>query len=334
MPPTKGQPTASALPPEVQELASKTRPKWEPRHRAPARQAGDVLPYVVTITPEEAADILKWRNPHNRVPRLRVARMIARDILADEFDQNGESIKFEIDTGFLLDGQTRLLACVFARIPIRVVVVEGVFRRGQATMDAGTQRSVSDDLKIYKESNTAVLGGLLLRVATWDWCLKEYGAGNYVGRVNYKPSKRQQLELLYDGGSPGKDAVDATLMRYATKRGQSIYQSIGIPQSCWAFCFYECAKLNRPEADEFFKRMEKGTNVGPNAPHVLRETLIHKRNKEQRTSAAYQKTPESLYAALIILGWNRYAHGLVTHKLNFRAGGANPEHFPQFEMPQ
>lgn len=333
MPPIKRKSTADGLPTYVTQLASKTDPGYEPRLRAPVRRKGDPLVYIDTISPRQAADILMYRNAHNRQPRKNVIEAMARDMANGEFDLNGESIKFDTE-GNLADGQNRCHAGCMANMPFDTVVCEGIPPKGQQTMDAGTKRIVSDDLKIRGEINTAVLGSLLLRVATWNWAQHEYGFGNYVKRVNYAPSKKEQLALMYDPIT-GKDTPEAPALRAATKRAQSIYQVISVPQSCWAFCIYKCAELHPTDAAEFFRRMERGADPVDDEPtHVLRETLIQRRNKEQRSSTNYQRTPESVYAALILLAWNAYAQGIKIKRLSFKAGGPTPDRFPQPEMPE
>lgn len=333
MPPIRKKSTADALPSYVTQLASKTDPGYEPRLRAPSRRKGDPLVFIDTITPQRAADILTYQNARNRQPRKAVIEAMARDMALGEFDLNGESIKFDTE-GNLADGQNRCYAGCMANVPFDTVIVEGISPKGQQTMDAGTKRIVSDDLKIRGEMNTAVLGSLLLRVATWNWAKHEYGYGNYVNRVHYKPSKKEQLALMYDPIT-GKDTAEADALRAATKRGQALYQIIAVPQSCWAFTVYKCTEQDEAEAKEFFRRMERGADPIADEPsHLLRETLIQRRNKEQRTSVNYQRTPESVYAALIFLAWNAYVEGVKIKRLSFRAGGATPDRFPEPEAPQ
>src|SRR3954469_22575211 len=88
---------------------------------------------IETITPEKAA---KWlaHNPANR--NLADARFgaFAAAVLRNEWRLHGESIKFDLN-GDLLDGQHRLAAVVKSGVTIQSVVVRGVPRDDQKTID-------------------------------------------------------------------------------------------------------------------------------------------------------------------------------------------------------
>lgn len=60
---------------------------------------------------------------------------------------NGEAIKFS-NTGRLLDGQHRLLACVESGCSVRTLVIRGLPEDTQETMDAGKSRTMANVLEL------------------------------------------------------------------------------------------------------------------------------------------------------------------------------------------
>jgi hypothetical protein len=319
MPKRAGAQSTAILPPEVEALAAPEPPAFEMPKRLPRRLPDDPVCFVDDVTPEQAATWLKWCNPTNRVRRDRNIRTMAADMVAGDFEVNGEALKFD-KNGILLDGQNRLFSCVEAGVPFRTVIVLGAV--AQETMDAGATRTIADDLKIRKELNSATMAGLLKRVAIWDHTLKQDGEGNYLGRTLFTPSKKQQLRLLYNP-STGRDTADADDLRLAVHWGARAHQKLNVSGSCLSFCFWLFSDVDLDEAIAFFEKLmdERDCKVGEQA-HVLREVLRVRTHREH-------PTPEQQYAALIILAWNAYMEGRQIKKLTFRVGGAMPDRFPQ-----
>jgi hypothetical protein len=319
MPRTAQQQSTATLPPEVLELAAPEKPDFEMPKRLPRRLTDDPIAYVDTVTPEQAATWLRWCNGKNRVPRNTRIRTMAEDMANGDWENNGEAIKFD-KYGNLLDGQNRLFACVLAGEPFRTLQVYGAV--AQETMDAGAARSVGDDLKIRGEKYTATLGGILRRVAVWRYAQDEFGEGNYIGRLQYAPSKKQQLRILYSG-STGRDTADADLLREAADVGTMAYFKVGVSAAALAFCYYLFATIDREEAILFYKKLtDEISPVTGEQVHVLRRNLHNRVQREART-------PEAQYAALIILAWNAQQEGREIKNLTFRVGGSMPDKFPQ-----
>ena len=159
------------------------------------REPGVPLAFFMTFTPQMAADVLRWRNPHNRARREAFIKAITADMENGDFLLNGESIKFDID-GNLLDGQNRLNSCVRSGKSFRTLVVEELPRPTQRTIDAGAVRFLAEDLSMMGETNIHVLAGTLARVIAWLYHLDKTeqesdGAnvyGNYKGRFTFRPS--------------------------------------------------------------------------------------------------------------------------------------------------
>lgn len=99
---------------------------------------------VETITPAVAKAMLKHNVGNRPVDKERVA-MLAADIVAGNWHENGESIKFD-KNGNLVDGQHRLMACILAGIPIKSIVIRGV--EDARGIDCGKKRTFGDFAKM------------------------------------------------------------------------------------------------------------------------------------------------------------------------------------------
>lgn len=101
----------------------------------------------ITITPEMAKNVLETSNPDNRPISPREVDMLAREMEAGRFKDNGDTFKFDT-TGRLLDGQHRLAAIAKSGIPlIDAIIVYGISPDAVDTIDSGRKRSASDKAK-------------------------------------------------------------------------------------------------------------------------------------------------------------------------------------------
>lgn len=108
---------------------------------------------VKTISPKMAEEMLK-RNTKNRpILKSRVDGYV-REILAGRWAENGESIVFA-ESGWLADGQHRLLAISKAGIPIECVVVT-VSDENAMYYDIGRKRNFKDSVLINHEEFAGV----------------------------------------------------------------------------------------------------------------------------------------------------------------------------------
>ena len=97
---------------------------------------------VETITPEIATEYLKanTKNYRGKLSRAKVIQY-AEDMKAGRWELNGEAIEFNED-GVLVNGQHRLAAIVYAKIPIQMAVIRGV-KKGVTIYDIGFNRTVN-----------------------------------------------------------------------------------------------------------------------------------------------------------------------------------------------
>ena len=137
------------------------------------------------ITPKQAEKYLEKNIENNRPILDRHVAVLARDMKAGNWVQNGETIKFN-GTGSLLDGQHRLWACIEAKVPFTTAVARGV--PSLEEVDRGRSRAMSHILAMRQVKN-AIKVSVAIRTI-WRWENTNWRASQII------PSTRESLELL------------------------------------------------------------------------------------------------------------------------------------------
>lgn len=106
--------------------------------------ANSVRLKIMVISPSFAAKLLS-HNPNNRSVRPAHVDAMARDMYSGRFQCNGDAIRIS-ESGELLDGQHRLLACVQSGVSFESIVVSGLSDLVKATIDSGAARCHADRL--------------------------------------------------------------------------------------------------------------------------------------------------------------------------------------------
>ena len=212
----------------------------------------------VDVTPELATQWLDDYNTQNRNLRYRVSGSYATDMEADEWDMNGETIKFAED-GTLLDGQHRLQGIKDTGVTLTLIVVRGLAKTAQATIDRNTPRRFADDLKItYKEPNHLALAALVRAVFLWKKGYKRRSSG-------YIPSGKQLMHTYLEHPELG----------FIVSRAANIAKKSGMTPSVVGLCIWLFEQSNPKEADTFFERLADGQNMGRGNPiYELRRQAI------------------------------------------------------------
>jgi hypothetical protein len=99
---------------------------------------------IVTMTPEWAAKLLATNKNNRSISKNAVAAM-ARDMIAGKWRLNGDAVRIGAD-GELKDGQHRLSACVVAGVTFQTLLMTGVDKEDQLTIDRGRPRNIGDTL--------------------------------------------------------------------------------------------------------------------------------------------------------------------------------------------
>lgn len=126
-----------------------------------------------TITPEVAKELLE-NNTSNRKVRGRVVNAYAEEMLNDNWQLNGEAVQIA-DSGILMNGQHRLLACCKANKPFSTFVVSGVSGDTVfSTIDTGTKRTASDVFGMEGiKYSTSIASALVPLVRYENWTKKD-----------------------------------------------------------------------------------------------------------------------------------------------------------------
>jgi len=120
---------------------------------------------VETITPKVATRYLEDNVINNRPISDRHVAALARDMIADRWSENGETLKFS-PTGELLDGQQRLWACISADKPFTTAVVRGV--KSLDDVDRSRPRTLGHALGMRGYKRSTKLSVVVNTVWRWE----------------------------------------------------------------------------------------------------------------------------------------------------------------------
>jgi len=237
------------------------------------------------ITPELAAEWLE-RNTHNRPLNLALAGIYARDMLAGNWQVNGESIKLS-QSGTLLDGQHRLHAVIIAGRAIRSVVTFGLSDDTFRTIDGGRRRSMADVLSISAERSSTALAAALHTVWRYEqgW-LTSTATQN--GRV---PSHAELLDVYQR--HPG--------IRASLAKGSAVTKILG--GGLASGLHYLFSGKDATLADIFFDSLASGENLSAGEPVLtLRNRLVDNRANKAKVSRGFT-------VQMCLKAWNATRHG-------------------------
>lgn len=122
-----------------------------------------------TITPEQAKEYhelyvrnrpIRW----TKVGQYREAMLASKG----KWWLTGETIIFGWN-GVPLNGDHRFLACMEANVPFRTAVARGVDPEAFQAIDSGAVRQFADDLALQGVPNAKNAGGLLRKIACWNY---------------------------------------------------------------------------------------------------------------------------------------------------------------------
>jgi len=189
-----------------------------------------------SITPKLAEKYLEENVDYNRPISQRYVDLYARDMKAGKWIVNGETIKFN-GTGALLDGQTRLWACVEAGVPFTTAVARGV--PSLDDVDRGRRRSMAHILAMRQVKNAIKVATALRTI--WRWENTNWRAQQIV------PSTRESLELL--------DAYP--IIEEITQVGARISKIEGSSEICSLVCWRLTQLAGLDTARSVFERLSQ-----------------------------------------------------------------------------
>lgn len=264
---------------------------------------------MTTITPEQASQWLE-HNTHNRKLRTHQVAAMVRDIQAGNWAWNGDSIKFA-DDGTLLDGQHRLHAIVESGQPIETLVINGLAKTTQATMDTGAKRTGADVLKLQGEKNYTVLAAALRSAILWDAGIRNMGGGN---RVTTNGDLVDYLEAHPE-------------MRNHVEAYNTLRRGLRLPASVGVTAIKIFTEIDAEDAQYFFERLASDEGHYRGEPIFEARRLL--KEDEATTSNTRGGRTSTWKMAILIKSWNKFRNGEIIKQLSYRPGGANREKFPE-----
>ena len=264
---------------------------------------------IRVIDPQEAEVILRSNN-NNRKVRAQVVGKYARDMEHGKWLLNGEAIKMT-DSGDLLDGQHRLLACVESGVPFETIIISGLPAEVQVAMDVGARRTFSDVLRWRGEVTTASLASAIEAGLCWD----EAGTPAHRGKQH---SNSERL-AWFDANPDIRDGV---------KGWQGVASApLRCPMSVGGPFLMRARRISPIDAAEFMQHLKSGANLAEDDPiNVLRRWMLN-------ASASKGKRAREEYAAVLVKAWNAWLKNRPVRTLTWRSGGASREEFPFMVTP-
>lgn len=258
---------------------------------------------VVTIDPELAKRWLANKGL-NRNLSLRTVDQLKTAIKRGEFQLNGETIKLASD-GTVIDGQHRLVAIAQSDTSIDAVVVFGLPRASQETIDLGRKRTLGHVLALRGETYASMLAATLTHL--WRYVNKiesQYGS---------MPTVQQALQVLEE--HPG--------IRESLGRGDTLRKSVSIPPSVGACLHYVFSMIDNEDADDFFDTLSTGLGLREgDAIYALRRVL------ERSNMSPRHYHPRTVHA-LTVKAWNFWRAGTPIKFLRWSPSGRSAEDFPR-----
>lgn len=258
---------------------------------------------TILVGPDLATTWMKT-NHDNRPIRWSMVKAMSMDMANDEWDDNGETIKFD-EYGELIDGQHRLLAIIESGCTVELIVVWGRSRKSQDTIDAGAKRTFADNLTRRKEKNALVLAAIVRKVYLWENGL-----------------------TLNKGKPVTNHALDKILTKYPDLREVAreagvIAQRSSLVASVAGYCWWVFSQIDEEDCRHFFSRLGDLHNSSKGNPiDALKNRLQKIKNRD------YEHVSDVWLTAVTIKAWNKFRKGESWEQVDFRAGGAYPEAVP------
>jgi hypothetical protein len=270
-----------------------------------AMQAKSYYAKVEVIDKEKAIQLLDLNINNNRKVRSYKVDEYAEMMKGGLWiNRNGDTITIT-KSGYVIDGQHRLLAVIKSDFKLITLVVYNADDRSFGTKDIGAKRSAGDTLKVNDIKNAS-------KVAT---IIKIY--------------KRISNNVFHNGFT-----LQPTEILNEYNQCPELYQKIALMSQVWCSKFnrimqlsdigayYKCfSEINEDAANKFFELLCLGINLTPDHPvYLLRKRFISVKTNER------EHLPIPMKHALIVKTWNNFVSGKKLKVLKF---DSDTEEFPQ-----
>lgn len=265
---------------------------------------------VMLIGPEEAQKFLDSQI-RNRTVRQSKVKAMARDMVEGRWGFNGDPIRFDVDSGELIDGGHRLRAVVQSGTKQHFVVV-ALPAPVRETIDTGTPRSLADLLDfIAEEFDTGkffsgkVMAAIVRRLVVYRGGIQTTTGGTYVPTfgecVEFARANRERLMEAHD-------------LTYKLR-----VHPLPVPPSPVASAWYVCAEKDYEKANEFFDALVTGNNLHKGHPAgAFRSRAIQ---WQKNNTGWHTNLPGDDTFRLAITAWNIWREGRQVVKLQRPRGG-------------
>lgn len=253
-----------------------------------------------TIKPERAIELLEG-NTHNRDLKQSHVEKLAQIMRLGQWELNGESIK--INGTNILDGQHRLWACVEADVAFTTLVIRGLKKHVQKTVDTGMIRTGAHHFQMEGETYASLLSHTVAKIMAHDeGCARIRTGVSNISLEDYLKENPDIREFVNHYGASSMKIM---------------------PRAIAAAAHYIFSRIDPEEADEFMGNVIEGVGLKKETPQLcLREKLI-------RDMTAKRKIPADVKYALVIKAWNLSRKGKKCKRLVFMTGGDKSEPFPR-----
>jgi len=258
-----------------------------------------------TITPELATQMLT-RNVHNRSLVESFVALLARDMTAGTWRENGDAIRFGWDAS-LLDGQHKLKACERSGKPMNIMVVTNLDPATQDTMDGGRKRSAQDMFSLANEVNASIVAAVTIRVWKWD-----RGDRRLTG---IGPTRAEQKAVLEQYPSIRRSAERAAYVRHNFRF---------IPPSVAGMGHHLLNQVDPSDAALFIQRMADGLDLKQGDPVLALRRKLMNTTDSNNTGAKLRRTDARLLT-YIVMAWNAQREGRPLERVQYSEGSPIPE---------
>lgn len=244
---------------------------------------------IQEITPQLAQRYLQ-RNTANRPLSIRSIRELADAISNDEWQINGETIKFD-EKGNLIDGQHRLNAVINSNRAIKTFVLRDLPTDSFKTIDTGKKRNNADTLGLLGFSNSAQLAAAARFVLNMQ--ANQLTSSEIVTNIRMEHFLDENPEIL-DSVHFVKNAKADSLLSLAIAGGLHFLMH----------------QHDEDDAELFFRDLGKGSMLAANDPvFMLREKLLFYKSRQGAKLTRRDTT------ALVIKAWNYRRTGTIVKRL-------------------
>lgn len=261
---------------------------------------------IVNVTPDQATTWLAENNTHNRTLREGKVSQYARDMAAGHWQFNGDPVRFAAD-GTLLDGQHRLSAVIRSGVTVPMVVIWGLARATQETMDIGAVRTMADALRLRGAEDSKYLAAIARRLVMFD-------NGSFTDNGKVSPSFAEMHEFIEKESSLSR-AVEIARRTHSAR--------VPMAPSVIGSAYHVCSRLDVPSAELFYVTQLidcVGLREGDPARVLLRRFQVE-------SAAGRNMHPDDGFR-YAILAWNHFRAGRQISKLQAPKGGWGPSTAP------